>query len=161
MPGTSFSTVQILCIPRNLFAIPILLGGDATSEADKVHLTANPQVYVYYELDRYYQNHKRYVRSRDDSQTGSGSGGSSKCAPQQYVNGAPDPSLPHNGEINPCGLIAWSFFNDSYTANVVGPDGVPVPLELDVRRPLLATLPTVMLCAISLEDRSESQGRLI
>ncbi|KAK9902257.1 hypothetical protein WJX75_009793 [Coccomyxa subellipsoidea] len=90
-----------------------------------------PPVYVYYELDRYYQNHKRYVRSRDDSQTGSGSGGSSKCAPQQYVNGVPDPSLPHNGEINPCGLIAWSFFNDSYTANVVGADGVPVPLELD------------------------------
>lgn len=87
---------------------------------------------MYYELDRYYQNHKRYVRSRDDSQTGSGEGGSSKCAPQQYVNGSANPDLPHNGEINPCGLIAWSFFNDSYTAAVVGPDGAPVPLELDV-----------------------------
>lgn len=66
---------------------------------------------------------------------GSGNGGSSKCAPQQYVNGGPDPSLPHNGEINPCGLIAWSFFNDSYTAAVVGPGGAPVPLELDVSGP--------------------------
>lgn len=26
------------------------------------------QVYLYYELDKYYQNHKRYVRSRDDNQ---------------------------------------------------------------------------------------------
>ncbi len=90
------------------------------------------QIYVYYELDRYYQNHKRYVRSRDDSQTGSGEGGSSKCAPQQYVNGSANPNLPHNGEINPCGLIAWSFFNDSYSAAIVGSDGAPTPLVLDV-----------------------------
>ena len=59
--------------------------------------------------------------------------GSSKCAPEQYVNNAPDPSLPHNGEINPCGLIAWSFFNDSYSAAMAGPGGAPVPLQLDVR----------------------------
>ena len=50
-------------------------------------------------------------------------GGSSKCAPQQYVGGAPNASLPDNGAINPCGLIAWSFFNDSYTAAATGPDG--------------------------------------
>ena len=29
---------------------------------------AASQVYLYYELDNYYQNHKRYVRSRDDDQ---------------------------------------------------------------------------------------------
>lgn len=87
---------------------------------------------MYYELDKYYQNHKRYVRSRDDNQMAGNAGGSSKCAPQQYVDGSPNASLPHDGEINPCGLIAWSFFNDSYSAAVVGPDGKPVPLELDV-----------------------------
>ena len=61
------------------------------------------------------------------------SSGSSKCAPEQYVGDAPDPSLPHNGEINPCGLIAWSFFNDSYSAAMLGPGGAPMPVELDVR----------------------------
>jgi hypothetical protein len=31
-------------------------------------LLLRAQVYLYYELDNYYQNHKRYVRSRDDVQ---------------------------------------------------------------------------------------------
>jgi hypothetical protein len=79
------------------------------------------QIYVYYELNKFYQNHKRYVRSRDDNQLAKGGTGSAECAPQQYVNGTLDPSLPHDGAINPCGLIAWSFFNDSFSASVLGP----------------------------------------
>lgn len=56
------------------------------------------QVYVYYELGKYYQNHKRYVRSRDDGQLAGRSGSSAKCAPQQYVDGQPNASRPHDGK---------------------------------------------------------------
>ncbi|BDA48170.1 ALA-interacting subunit 5 [Coccomyxa sp. Obi] len=124
MAGRSKGEQQDILLQQN---------GEGVTTTVNVTITKdmNPPVYVYYELDKYYQNHKRYVRSRDDSQTGSGEGGSSKCAPEQYVNGSANPNLPHNGEINPCGLIAWSFFNDSYSAAIVGPDGAPVPLELD------------------------------
>ncbi|XP_022885522.1 putative ALA-interacting subunit 2 isoform X4 [Olea europaea var. sylvestris] len=65
-------------------------------------------IYIYYQLDNYYQNHRRYVKSRSDKQllyglkydyTGS-------CSPEDANNGLP---------IVPCGLIAWSLFNDTYS----------------------------------------------
>ncbi len=80
---------------------------------------------MYYELGKFYQNHKRYVRS----QLAGTSSGSSRCAPQQYVGGQPNASLAHDGAINPCGLIAWSFFNDSFSAAIVTPDGAAMPLD--------------------------------
>lgn len=40
----------------------------------------------------------------------------SACEPERYANGqGQDSSLPNNGVIDPCGLVAWSFFNDTYT----------------------------------------------
>ena len=100
-------------------------------------------MYVYYELGNYYQNHKRYVRSRDDNQMAGKDAGSGKCAPQQYVGGNPDPSLPNGGEVTPCGLIAWSQFNDSFgdAAAVVGQNGVPSSVQLDVSSFVGAPLP--------------------
>ena len=72
-------------------------------------------VYVYYELTNFYQNHRRFVRSRNDEQllTGRDDGyGMDQCAPQlrrtDPVTGAVV------GTIDPCGLAAWSFFNDTY-----------------------------------------------
>ncbi len=65
-------------------------------------------VYVYYQLDNFYQNHRRYVKSRSDSQLAgtiytSSSSISSDCDPK---------STNANGQIlDPCGLIANSFFN--------------------------------------------------
>ncbi|XP_022217081.2 cell cycle control protein 50A [Drosophila obscura] len=65
-------------------------------------------VYMYYGLTNYYQNHRRYVKSRDDmqllgqlSQTPS-----TDCAPFAYN---PENQLP----IAPCGAIANSLFNDT------------------------------------------------
>jgi hypothetical protein len=98
-----------------------------------------PPVYVYYELRGVYQNHRRYVKSRSDEQlanrlpssssspsSGGGGGGGltpeeaatrlANCQPMLFFNG--DPSK----VINPCGLIAWSNFNDSY-ALAVGQQG--------------------------------------
>ncbi|GBG00057.1 hypothetical protein Rsub_12801 [Raphidocelis subcapitata] len=70
-----------------------------------------PPIFVYYELDGVYQNHRRYVKSRSDVQlAGSqpGAASMSACEPLLYLNG--DPAR----VVNPCGLVAWSNFNDTY-----------------------------------------------
>lgn len=62
----------------------------------------------------------RYVRSLDSKQLGGKNSSSSACDPLQYVNDQKNSSLPNNGKINPCGLIAWSNFNDTFSATVGG-----------------------------------------
>jgi hypothetical protein len=95
-------------------------------------------IFVYYQLDNFYQNHRRYaiisqssppsnllalkmyfpcltvisttfryVKSRSDAQLRdrSKAGDTSTCDPEATVDGKP---------IVPCGLIAWSLFNDTY-----------------------------------------------
>ncbi|KAJ9159822.1 hypothetical protein P3X46_025291 [Hevea brasiliensis] len=68
-------------------------------------------VYVYYQLDNFYQNHRRYVRSRSDKQLQSKASENdvSNCKPEDLVDGKP---------IVPCGLVAWSLFNDTYNFKV-------------------------------------------
>nr|GLL45995.1 putative ALA-interacting subunit 2 isoform X2 [Ipomoea trifida] len=64
-------------------------------------------IYIYYQLDNYYQNHRRYVKSRSDQQLlhGLRYNTTGSCKPEDTNNGVP---------IVPCGLIAWSLFNDTY-----------------------------------------------
>lgn len=84
-------------------------------------------IYVYYQLDNFYQNHRRYVKSRDNSQLA----GTYKevedldnCDPivkvgdlwphqQKSVSGKDlaDKEAP----AIPCGLVAKSLFNDTFT----------------------------------------------
>ncbi|XP_065851966.1 ALA-interacting subunit 3 [Euphorbia lathyris] len=66
-------------------------------------------IYVYYQLDNFYQNHRRYVKSRSDQQLRSLSGenDTDACKPENTNGG--------NAAIVPCGLIAWSLFNDTYS----------------------------------------------
>ncbi|CAK7350175.1 unnamed protein product [Dovyalis caffra] len=74
----------------------------------KVRKHMKAPIYIYYQLDNYYQNHRRYVKSRSDQQLlhGLKSKDTSSCNPEESNNGLP---------IVPCGLIAWSLFNDTYT----------------------------------------------
>jgi len=72
-------------------------------------------VYIYYKLDNFYQNHRRYVGSRNDDQLGgsviTSYSSLSSCDPIESFNGSTDdPSLFYT----PCGLIAWSTFNDTF-----------------------------------------------
>lgn len=64
-------------------------------------------VYFYYKLENFYQNHRRYVKSRSDEQLrGEPDAETSKCTPLEK-NSA--------GEVYyPCGLIAGSYFNDKF-----------------------------------------------
>ena len=62
---------------------------------------------MYYGLTNYYQNHRRYVRSRDDNQLLGNKGQlTSDCNPYVYaeVNRTDVPYAP-------CGAIANSLFN--------------------------------------------------
>ena len=87
------------------------------------HHVPSFQIYVYYQLADFYQNHKRYVRSRDDNQMGRGPSGApaEKCAPRRFANGEPD-----GGAIVPCGLVAASYFNDTFAVSV---GGQPVAID--------------------------------
>ena len=74
-------------------------------------------IFVYYELANFYQNHRRYVKSRSDMQLRDDenvriSSLESSCDPSaSFKNG-------NTGKIYwPCGLIANSYFNDKIVLN--------------------------------------------
>ncbi|XP_048532076.1 putative ALA-interacting subunit 2 [Triticum urartu] len=72
----------------------------------KVQYHMKAPIFVYYELDNFYQNHRRYIKSRSDKQLRHGlQYTDSSCSPMERSNGLP---------VVPCGLIAWSLFNDTY-----------------------------------------------
>jgi hypothetical protein len=92
-----------------------------------VDFPAGP-VYVYYRLENFYQNHRRYVKSRNDAQL-RGSVVNLKsdltdCAPFASVG---DSSSPNDFYL-PCGLIARSLFNDSYVLSI---NGSLIPLSTE------------------------------
>jgi len=87
-------------------------------------------VYVYYQLENFYQNHRRYVKSRSNEQLLGATLPIGKeqidedladCAPiltnaqaevTKSVNGK---ILDPEGAAYPCGLVAKSVFNDTFT----------------------------------------------
>ncbi|XP_014206554.1 cell cycle control protein 50A [Copidosoma floridanum] len=72
----------------------------------------NGKIYMYYGLSNFYQNHRRYVKSRDDNQLlGQLSDVvSTDCQPFDYVEKG-NQKVP----IAPCGAIANSLFSDELT----------------------------------------------
>lgn len=69
-------------------------------------------VFVYYGLSNFYQNHRRYVKSRDDKQLLGFTGAPSKdCEPFKTR----DVKEKKTTWIAPCGAIANSLFNDTFT----------------------------------------------
>lgn len=71
-------------------------------------------VYLYYGLSNFFQNHRRYVKSRDDNQLVGNDvkgGVSGDCSP--YDRNGSEP-------IAPCGAIANSLFNDTLTLKSEG-----------------------------------------
>lgn len=76
-------------------------------------------VFFYYGLTNYYQNHRRYVKSRDDNQLmGDRDASLADCAP---FDRAADGKA-----IAPCGAIANSLFNDSFILKLEGSNEVPM-----------------------------------
>jgi len=84
-------------------------------------------VYLYYRLENYYQNHRRYVKSRNDNQLRGADiptdySDLSDCDPYISLGDSTDASLFYF----PCGLIAKSVFNDTFS---LWSDGSPIPLR--------------------------------
>ncbi|KAL5267871.1 hypothetical protein ACHWQZ_G004798 [Mnemiopsis leidyi] len=66
------------------------------------------QIMMYYGLERYYQNHRKYATSRSDYQLrGNPLNPDSNCEPYES-------DLDTNQVFAPCGLIANSMFNDTF-----------------------------------------------
>ena len=102
--------------------------GDATCTVTiQVTEKMEAPVFFYYELDNFYQNHRRYLKSRNSDQlSGSvlGAGDLDDCDPIVYNKDIKTPLLSFGGKVldpdgvaNPCGLVAKSFFNDSFVLN--------------------------------------------
>jgi len=67
------------------------------------------KVYFYYKLTEFYQNHRRYVKSRNDAQLrGQNPDDISSCGPLAQWP-------PGELQMYPCGLIADSYFSDNFT----------------------------------------------
>jgi hypothetical protein len=66
-------------------------------------------IFMYYKLTNFYQNHRRYVKSRSDAQLRGDN-------PAQLTSCEPLETYPTtNGKkLYPCGLIANSYFNDTF-----------------------------------------------
>ncbi|XP_046957648.1 LOW QUALITY PROTEIN: cell cycle control protein 50A [Lynx rufus] len=82
-------------------------------------------VFMYYGLSNFYQNHRRYVKSRDDSQLNGDVSAllnpSKECEPYRRNEDKP---------IAPCGAIANSMFNDTLELFLVGNESHPTPIPL-------------------------------
>lgn len=80
-------------------------------------------VYVYYQLDNFYQNHRRYVKSRSNEQLMGNNlevSALDDCDPiktnkdlgrETSIDGT---KLDEDAAAFPCGLVAKSVFNDTY-----------------------------------------------
>lgn len=75
-----------------------------------------PPVFLYYRLTNFYQNHRRYVKSQDSDQlkgdaVPKGTIAKSNCDPLRLD--------PQGRPYYPCGLIANSLFNDTFSHPVL------------------------------------------
>ncbi|BAT93130.1 ALA-interacting subunit 3 [Vigna angularis] len=99
------------CIPNNVTDKVAYIQSSANKACNialHVHKHMKSPIHVYYQLDNFYQNHRRYVKSRSDAQLRDRNkeNSTSDCKPEDTANGK---------AIVPCGLIAWSLFNDTYS----------------------------------------------
>lgn len=86
-------------------------------------------VFMYYGLSNFYQNHRRYVKSRDDSQLNGDPSAllnpSKECEPYRRDEDKP---------IAPCGAIANSMFNDTLELFLIANESDPTPTPIPLKR---------------------------
>ncbi|KAL5769565.1 hypothetical protein ACOSP7_013719 [Xanthoceras sorbifolium] len=77
-------------------------------------------IFVYYEIRGFFQNHRRYANSKSEKQL------MDKSYENETGSCSPEAISSNNGTIVPCGLIAWSLFNDTYRFTL---DDKPLPIN--------------------------------
>ncbi|PUZ71955.1 hypothetical protein GQ55_2G355400 [Panicum hallii var. hallii] len=104
---------ETACVPENMHNNPVAYIQNPLQDKSCTRLLKVPKdmkkpIYVYYQLDRFYQNHRWYARSRNIRQLRDpkSANDTRRCKPEATANGSP---------IVPCGLVAWSLFNDTYS----------------------------------------------
>lgn len=101
--------------------------GGCEIEFGNITSTIEQPIYVYYQLDNFYQNHRRYVKSRDNEQLNGiykDPVSLDSCDPiikvkdlwenQKFNLMTPPVKLDDEEPAIPCGLVAKSFFNDTF-----------------------------------------------
>lgn len=89
----------------------LVLGCKCDMEID-LEENVTSKVFLYYKLTNFFQNHRRYVKSRDDNQLAGKNPQempSEDCDPFRSINGKP---------IAPCGAVANSLFNDTIVLKI-------------------------------------------
>ena len=94
-------------------------------------------VFVYYELRNFFQNHRIYARSFDLAQLTGEDSVSENCDPVSDIGDLQDHMDDHalnllvnerSADADPCGLIAASFFNDTFALS--NSQGTPINLDV-------------------------------
>jgi hypothetical protein len=115
--------VSYFDIPCNTTLSPTAKATDVTNCKKVVNLEIEDDIggegqniYFYYKLTNFYQNHRRYVKSRNDKQLRG-----EEVAPGSLTSCNPliSKTVKENGTdvtktLYPCGLIANSYFNDDF-----------------------------------------------
>lgn len=83
----------------------------------KVDRDMEPPTMVYYQIENFYQNHRKYFVSRDDSQLlgqlpkNQNPIDAKNCDPLNKLKNKQNETI----TLNPCGLVANTLFNDKFT----------------------------------------------
>ncbi|KAK9865052.1 hypothetical protein WJX84_006265 [Apatococcus fuscideae] len=91
--------------------------GSACSITLDIPKAMKAPIFIYYEMDNFFQNHRRFVKSTSNSQLRGNvvaASGIANCEPELFLDGNT------SQVINPCGLPAWSYFNDTFSLAVTG-----------------------------------------
>jgi hypothetical protein len=134
--GMYFSTVATITVTqryddactmtRNSYGSPVC---NISKLAITIPVDMTPPIYMYYYITGFYQNYRLYAKSRYDSQlagyTNLVTTDLSDCSPflfygdRNNLNG----TYTMNDVYMPCGMVAWSMFNDTfdlYSSSIVG-----------------------------------------
>lgn len=124
------------------FGIVLLLGSQSVEEyvVDYTDIATNrhgvgtfdiqverdmePPIWVYYQLDGFHQNHRRYVKSRSNPQMQEGGNTPPKILEQEIPECMP--WITTSERVNyPCGVVARSVFNDTYVLRMRSSEADP------------------------------------
>ncbi|XP_062199843.1 ALA-interacting subunit 5-like isoform X2 [Phragmites australis] len=104
---------ETICVPGNMLHNKVAYIQNPSIDKTCTRILKIPKdmkkpIYIYYQLDKFYQNHRRYVKSRSNNQLRDPKmvSDTKSCKPEATESGNP---------IVPCGLVAWSLFNDTYS----------------------------------------------